>query len=267
MFYCDDCAEKNGYPQSIIRSVGPCEVCGKVDVCSDMPSSNLPKPEEKLEKHIEIGLDMIGPPAEGIPVAEQFVGEWKKREIEKMAWQIFLSKTGLRFTRELTAEEKKQVIDVDGYYFEQAEKLYEKRQRALLNKKYPVIEVPADGKSDWGEGGYCLCFVYSKYNGNFVLKGYLREVKEYLKKNYTHYFYNLSIWHQGFSRDIWYFWKKDIGIFDVTIKERKKGKKTQIRPYSSYGDDLNKMSEEELKAKTFYFKRLPKRWIPEFDKL
>ena len=193
----------------------------------------------------------------------------KRSEIEKIAWQIFLSRLGLSFKRELTDEEKKEVTEVESYayYRQEAEKVYAKKQRALLNKKYPVIEVRASGKSNWGEGGYCLCFVYSKYNGNFVLKGYLREVKEYLKKNYTHYFYNLSIWHQGFSRDIWYFWKNDIGIFDVTIKERKKGKKTQVRPYSSYGDDLNKMSEEELKTKTFYFKRLPKRWIPEFDTL
>ena len=128
-----------------------------------------------------------------------------------------------------------------------------------------MIEVPAEGKTCWGEGAYCLCFVYSKYNGNFVLKGYYREVKKYLKKNYTHYFYNITLWHKGFSRNIWHFWKKDIGIFDVGVRERKKGRKTQVRPYSCSYE--NKFTEEEIKSKTFYFKRLPKRWIPEFDKL
>ena len=193
--------------------------------------------------------------------------ENKKLEIEKIAWQVFLNKTGFRFIRELTAEEKKSITDVESYayYREQATKIYEKKQRALSNKRYPVIEVPAEGKTSWGEGAYCLCFVYSKYNGNFVLKGYYREVKAYLKKNYTHYFYNMSLWHQGFCRDIWGFWKKDIGVFDASIRERKKGKKTQVRPY--YNSYEKEISEEEVQAKTLYFKRLPKRWIPEFDTL
>jgi hypothetical protein len=188
----------------------------------------------------------------------------RKIEIEKIAWRIFLTRTGLSFIRELTPDEKKQITDVDSYtyYREQAEKVYIKKQRALLNKKYPVIEVPSDGKSGMSGGAYCLCFVYSKYNGNFVIKGYMREVEEYLKKNYTHYFCNYSLWHMGQNRDIWHFWKKDIAIFDVSIKERRKGKKTEVRPYMDSEPD-----EEVLKAKTFKFRRLPKRWIPIFDNL
>ena len=89
--------------------------------------------------------------------------------------------------------------------------------------------------------------------------------KDYLKKNYTHYFYNMSFWYKGFSRNVWNFWKKDIGIFEPSIRERKKGKKTKVRPYSCSYE--NKFSDEEIKEKTFYFKRLPKRWIPEFDRL
>ena len=187
--------------------------------------------------------------------------------IEDIAWEVFQQKTGLRFRTELTPEQKLSITSVEDYqyYRDEAAKICEKRLRSLDNKKYPVIEVPASGKSCWGEGAYCLCFVYSKYNGNFVLKGYYREVKEYLKKNYTHYFYNMSLWHKGFNRNIWHFWKKDIGIFDVSIRERKRGKKTQVRPYSCSYE--NKFTEEEIKSKTFYFKRLPKRWIPEFDKL
>lgn len=217
--------------------------------------------EEK--KSVELGLNMT-PFAEGKPVAEQFISELKKHEIEKIAWQIFLSRTGLSFIRELTPDEKKQITEVDSYeyYREQAEKLYEKRQRALSNKKYPTIEIPADGKRGMSGGAYCLCFVYSKYKGNFVLKGYMREVEEYLKKNHTHYFCNYSLYHSGQNRDIWHFWKKDIAIFDVSIKERRKGKKTEVRPYMDSEPD-----KAVLEAKTFKFRRLPKRWIPEFDKL
>lgn len=189
----------------------------------------------------------------------------KVAEIEKIAWQIFQSSIGITFRRELTPDEKKQVTDVESYAFyrEKAQKVYEKRQRALmLNKKYPVIEIPADGKRNWSGGAYCLCFVYSKYNGNFVLKGYMREVEEYLKKNYKHYFYNMSLWHFGQSRDIWRFWKKEIAIFDVSVKDRKKGKKTEVRPWREFEPD-----DAILEAKTLRFRRLPKRWIKEFDNL
>ena len=187
--------------------------------------------------------------------------------IEDIAWEVFQQKTGLRFKKELTPEQKLSITSVEDYqyYRDEAAKICEKRLRSLDNKKYPVINVPAAGKTGWYDGAYCLCFVYSKYNGNFVLKGYYREVKDYLKKNYTHYFYNMSFWYKGFSRNVWNFWKKDIGIFEPSIRERKKGKKTKVRPYSCSYE--NKFSEEEIKAKTFYFKRLPKRWIPEFDKL
>jgi len=194
--------------------------------------------------------------------------EDKKQIIEDIAWQVFVNKLGLTFKRELTPEEKLTISEKDDYnnYREQATKIYEKKQKALLNKKYPEIEIPADGNSGIMGGAYCLCFVYSKYNGNFVLKGYLREVEEYLKKNYTHYFYNLSLWNRGMNRDIWHFWKKNIGIFQPERKSKdKERKKFRIREYyDSYSDDAEEQEKEKLELS---FKRLPKRWIPEFNLL
>jgi hypothetical protein len=182
---------------------------------------------------------------------------------EQLAWNFFLAKTGFRFIRELTPEEKKSITDVESYqyYRDLAQKAYDKKVKALSNKKYPVIEVPSTGKTRWMGGAYCLCFVYSKYNGNFVLKGYYKEVEEYLKKNYTHYFCNKTLWYQGMSRDIWDFWKESIFIYHPSVRDRKKGQKIQVRPYMSEYDG------EDLKGDTLYFKRLPKRWIPEFDNL
>lgn len=191
----------------------------------------------------------------------------KQKQIEEIAWQLFQMKLGLRFKRELTPDEMKSITEVDSYeyYRQEALKIYEKKQKALLNKKYPVIDVPADGKKSWMGGAYCLCFVYSKYNGNFVLRGYIREVEEYLKKNYTHYFYNKSLWSSGFNRDIWGFWKKDVGIFRPSLRDKKrKKKKIEIRPYSSWFEDDTTTKEKDEMA--LYFKRMPKRWIPEFDK-
>jgi hypothetical protein len=187
-------------------------------------------------------------------------------EIKELAWQVFLRNTGLRFKRELTAEEKKKISDVPNYdyYREEAEKIWEKKQRVVLNKKYRVIDVPASGKRTRMGGAYCLCFVYSKYDGNFVLKGYVKEIEEYLKNNYTHYFCNLSLWYQGFNRDIWKFWKDDIGIFHPSLREKRRGKKIRVRPYSRWFED--DATTEEKEKMSLWFKRLPKRWIPEFDK-
>lgn len=44
MFYCDECASKNKWPgyYGMPQSRGPCEVCGKVRPCYDVPSSALP---------------------------------------------------------------------------------------------------------------------------------------------------------------------------------------------------------------------------------
>ncbi len=45
MFYCDPCAEPRGWPTgTLMRSHGPCEVCGTAAVCNDVPSGHLPLP-------------------------------------------------------------------------------------------------------------------------------------------------------------------------------------------------------------------------------
>lgn len=199
----------------------------------------------------------------------------RKVEVENLAWQIFKDRLGLSFKRELTIEEIKQITDVPEYqqYRDAAEKLYTerlaKKEKALLNKKYPVIDIPASGESGMMGGAYCLCFVYSKYNGNFVLRGYVKEVEEYLKKNYTHYFCNLSLWYQGKNRDIWHFWKDKVGIHKPHRESKMfKGNdkwKFLVKPYWQCGDS----EEEKIKKEeqSMWFKRMPKRWIPEFDLL
>jgi len=287
MFYCNECAEKNGYPESIRKSVGNCELCGKHANCNDIPSSELPLPkEQKVDTNKfqanEMNLTYTPEMVEDIKNMKGFDYEThdvqieeliKKEAIENLAWQVFQDKTGLRFRRELTAEEKKSITDVEEYqkYREQATRLYEdrekKKQKAVLNKKYPVIDVPATGKQEWMGGAYVLCFVYSKYKGNVVLRGYMKEVEEYLKKNYTHYFCNMSLWSNGFNRDIWGFWKDGIGVFEPNRHSKSyKGKdkwKFQVRPYSHWWDDED---ENKEKVEPLYFKRMPHRWIPEFDK-
>ncbi len=44
MFFCDPCGKERKWPDSIFQSYGPCEVCGKVGPCNDVPSKYLPLP-------------------------------------------------------------------------------------------------------------------------------------------------------------------------------------------------------------------------------
>lgn len=129
-----------------------------------------------------------------------------------------------------------------------------------MNKIYPVTEVKASGKPCWSEGGYCLLFVYSKNDGNFILKGYFAEVTKFLEKNYTHYFYYLSLWHDGKSRGYWRFWKDAVTIYQPN--KRAKAFKYRVVKYNRMSMYMDNKIEAELK-----YKRMPNHWIPEFDKL
>jgi hypothetical protein len=128
--------------------------------------------------------------------------------------------------------------------------------------KYPVYTVPYSGRPNWAEGARTMCFVYSKHCGNFILEGYLGEVRAYLESYYTRYFCYFSMWHHGESRGYWRFWKNR----DVTISEPSKSRKdwrfevTSRDPRYSYRQGI------KIKAE-LHFKRMPNRWIPEFDKL
>lgn len=48
MFYCEPCRAENNWPDSISRSSGKCECCGKSAICWDRPSSSLP-PAKRVE--------------------------------------------------------------------------------------------------------------------------------------------------------------------------------------------------------------------------
>lgn len=50
MFYCNECANNNEWPRTIIKSKGDCEVCGIYSVCNECKSSQLPEPKNKNEQ-------------------------------------------------------------------------------------------------------------------------------------------------------------------------------------------------------------------------
>ena len=143
----------------------------------------------------------------------------------------------------------------------------------MKNNWKTEIKVRPSGKSSWYGGAYTIAFVYSN-KGNFIVKGYIAEVEEYLKslhdKGYK-YFVNFSLWSRNeFSntkqhRNIWKFWNKDYSIYEPQKKRVSKRDKEhnrnkwRISKYFSW----NK-SENDIEL---IFKRLPKRWIPEMDNL
>jgi len=104
--------------------------------------------------------------------------------------------------------------------------------------------------------GYTTTFVYSKYNGNFIVRGYTEDVKDYLKENYTHYFYNMCILDKGSVRfNSWNFWKDNCNILRYGSGKKEYGK------YRVYKRD----DDEQLIE--FTFKRMPQRWIKKFNNL
>jgi len=51
MFFCEKCQQRNNWPGFVPYSYGPCEVCGTVTHCFDVPSSALPRPPAYEPKH------------------------------------------------------------------------------------------------------------------------------------------------------------------------------------------------------------------------
>ena len=47
MFYCQQCQQEKGWPESFSRSHGNCEICGRTRLCFDVPSRALPPPKKK----------------------------------------------------------------------------------------------------------------------------------------------------------------------------------------------------------------------------
>ncbi len=59
MFYCDEDAEKRGWPTGVLipRSYGRCEICGERRNCNDVPSSYLPAPRRDASTDCAEGDD------------------------------------------------------------------------------------------------------------------------------------------------------------------------------------------------------------------
>jgi len=126
-----------------------------------------------------------------------------------------------------------------------------------MKTKLKVIEIPADGVPTWYGGAFAHFFMYTKHKGNFILKGYDKEIEKWISdNNITHYIVNKTffgnmdrsgMYTEKNHRSYWAFWYPGIYVSEPTESE----KKYLVHSYNP---------EKVLK-----FKRLPKRWIPEYD--
>lgn len=125
----------------------------------------------------------------------------------------------------------------------------EKFQKQISKPKLSETEIPAYGKRNWNGGAWVIVFVYSN-KGNFVLKGFMKEVQDELDKMNIKYFANFSMWSSGKARSWW-----KVSTKNVYVDEPSKRNK--------YKWELRKWLDNEKKV--LRFKRLPKRWIPEIE--
>jgi hypothetical protein len=119
------------------------------------------------------------------------------------------------------------------------------------NKKLPEEILENSGVKSWSGGGWSIAFFYSSA-GNFVIKGYLKELEDKmheLKNSGIKYLVNITIWSSGVHRSIWKTSERNIYIYEPS----KKRKKWEIIKY------------EEGEKKSLRFRRLPKKLVPEIE--
>lgn len=93
---------------------------------------------------------------------------------------------------------------------------------------------------------YTIAFVYPKDAPPYVVKGMCDEVKEYIQVYSPVAFYRYTYWFNGKSRGGWKFTMPLIYVWQ-------KNKRFEVTDYRSG------------KGRIMSFRRMPHRWIPEFD--
>lgn len=125
-----------------------------------------------------------------------------------------------------------------------------------MKNKLTVINIPAQGKNEWWGGAFTLTFVYAPH-GNFLIKGYKREVDEYVDSHFQRYFERSVLYRHGMFRTIFRFSDEcQLHVDEPSFRKRDYCPRYKVVPRSYYAN------KDAIMLK---FKRFPKRWIPEFD--
>lgn len=116
----------------------------------------------------------------------------------------------------------------------------------IFGENYPLVRYP-----------YCIAFVYSKCGRNCIVKGDYTLVRDYVKNNFSYALVNFTMWKDGRSRNIWRFFSDEkvyLYYFKSPATSGKKKYVLRIISRSTY-----------LTLKTLTFRRMPNRWIKDFD--
>lgn len=139
-----------------------------------------------------------------------------------------------------------------------------------MKRNYQVIKVQDSGKPDWGGGARTYAFVFDK-SGNYLVKGYMKEVEKYVQSHFKHYFVNYTLFNgkkiiRGRygeilppQRNIWRF--GDACGLHITEPNLSKNNYMPRYTVEPWGYDHN------VNAVRMTFRRMPNRWLPEFDAL
>ncbi len=112
----------------------------------------------------------------------------------------------------------------------------------------------------WPDNAFCIAFVYAE-SGNFVVKGNVRDVEIHVKNNFPKSLVNWTWWHKGTHRSFWEFTHENIYVREIDggYWAMHKNKLKRNRGWVVW-----KYVDREI-PETLYFRRLPKKWIKEFD--
>ena len=144
-------------------------------------------------------------------------------------------------------------------------------------KLYPIMKVKNNktvGETGYGDGEFVIAFVYSN-KGAFLLKGFQKEVREWLeyeKTNHLRYIVNYTGWkHKIQIFNNWEFWHKDFliktpgdKVYNKFTSKWQYNKRWVIRPRVNHTININLTVSNKFKLS---LRRLSKKWIPEYDNI
>lgn len=113
--------------------------------------------------------------------------------------------------------------------------------------KLPEIELSGFNHTPRNDP-YTICFVYPKDKPPVIIKGMYTRVYEHLHQYYLVALYRMSFWYAGETRGYWGFTepRKYVGA---------RGRRKKISLFDKSGQLVRE----------FTLRRMPKKWIPEFE--
>jgi len=136
-------------------------------------------------------------------------------------------------------------------------------------QEFPVIEVKPSGNTTWMGGAWCLVWVYTT-NGNFLLKGFLKECEDYIRDKDWKCWAVFNLYH-GKSREKFPYYRRP--PVEPGYRTIIRAFKCDFNIYSPYLYESGKKKKEDYRfsvhskaggKERLQLKRLPKQFV-DFD--